>query len=356
MIFTAEVIETKKAFKSNQKDSKGRILPLGSILLRGNSNSLDGQVANFYARPAVFNKRIPFIGEHVFILEGPVHDNSAANRTASGFMYWTSYNATDDLALNQLPKLWKRSRHYNGSSPTIKADRSEIGYNFVKNSEIKLVRNLQPFEGDTLMEGRMGQSIRFGSTIKKNLSVYNENPNWKGSSNGDPLTIIRVFKPTNSTKRNVDTSDVSNPAAPTYQIENINEDSASIYLCSDQKLEKLKPGFKKNKDASKISKYQGAQIVGDSERVVLNAKKDNIILIGKKKAILTADQVIFQSKEHYVDLDDLMNFIKSHLSELQKLTTGSKFFTTMMGPTSIATNVGDVTKLLSATFPQKFKI
>ena len=356
MIFTAEVIETKKAYKPNQTDEKGRTLPLGSMLLRGNSNSLGGQVTNFYARPAMFNRRLPFIGEHVFVIQGPVHDHSSANRVANGFMYWTPYNALDDLAVNQMPKLWERSKHYDGSAPTIKSDKKEIGYNYVKNTEIKLVENIQPFEGDVIYEGRMGQSMRFGATTKKDLSIYDKKPTWKGSSNGDPLAILRVFKPTGSKKRDTDfKKEESNPASAKYTIENIDDDSASIYLCTDQKLEKLKPGFKKNKDAKETPKHQGAQIVMDSERVVLNAKKDNIILVGKKKAVLTAEQVIFQSKEHYVDLDDLMNFIKDHLSQLHQLTTGSKFFTTMMGPTSTASNVGDVTKLLNATFPQKFK-
>jgi hypothetical protein len=47
--------------------------------------------------------------------------------------------------------------------------------------------------GDSLMEGRYGQSIRFGSTAKS-LSHYRNN--WSESGhNGDPISIIRNGQP-----------------------------------------------------------------------------------------------------------------------------------------------------------------
>ncbi len=59
----AEVVETKMAYKSNQKDENGNYLPIGSIQIRmGGSDTSLGQVRNVYARPAIFNKRIPLIG------------------------------------------------------------------------------------------------------------------------------------------------------------------------------------------------------------------------------------------------------------------------------------------------------
>lgn len=357
MFFTAEVIETKTAFKTNQKDSNGNVLPLGSILLKTNSNSIAGQVNNFYARPISYNRRIPFIGEHVLVCQGPIHDSTSTNKVSTGFLYLSPYNVTDDLALHQFPKLWERSKHHDGSSPTIKSDKKEIGYNYVKPGDIKKIDGLQPYEGDELIEGRFGQSIRFGSTISKDLSAYSEKPTWKGSSNGDPIIIIRVNKPKGGSHTLIDaTSIFSNPAQNKYTIENIDDDSASIYMTTSQKLEKLKPGVSKNSDSKDIGKWSnGSQVVLNADRVVLNAKKDKVIIVGNSNATMTAKKVVLQSDKYKVDLDDLMEYINEHVKELYNLVTGSKQFLTSMGPTSTATNMATVTKLHKTTFTQKFK-
>lgn len=357
MFFTAEVIETKYAYKTNQKDDKGKVLPLGSILLKTNSNSIQGQVNNFFARPHDFNKRIPFIGEHVLVCQGPIHDSTQSNKVSTGFLYLSAYNVTDDVSLNHFPKLWERSKHHDGGSPTIKSDKKEIGYNYSKPSDLKKVDRLQPFEGDHILEGRFGQSLRFGTTISKDTGIYSEKPTWKGSTNGDPIVILRINKPSGGSHSLIDTNSLfSNPAQSKYSVEDIDKDSASIYLTTSQKLEKLKPGFSKNKEAKDIGKYQaGTQIILNADRIVINSKKDKTILIGNSELISTAKKIILQSDKHKVDLDDLMEYIKSLTKELFDLTTGSKQFLTSMGPTSTATNMASVTKLYNSTFNQKFK-
>lgn len=355
-MFSAEVIETKTAFKSNQKDEKGRILPLGSILVRFNSNSIAGQVKNFYARPFSFNKRVPFIGEQVFVVQAPVHDATAADKVSTGYLYLVPYNSTDDVAINQFPKLWERSNHHSKEVPTIKADKKEIGYSFVKNEDIKYVEYLQPFEGDTLYEGRMGQSIRIGSTIVKGLGTYDKAPTWKGSKHGSPIIIIRIRNPKQTKKRNIDISSSTNPAANKYDIESLKDDDSSIYICSDQKLDQLQLGFKKNSTVKGIPTWNNSsQLVFDSSRIVLNAKKDGLYLVGNKEAILTANKVILHTSKHYVDVDELMEYIKSIVKEMNDLATATKFYTTSMGPTGPATNAVNITKLYTATFTKTFK-
>lgn len=79
---------------------------------------------------------------------------------------------------------------------------------------------LQPYEGDSVYQGRYGQSIRFGSTTNKNDN------NWsKEGLSGAPIMIQRVH----------DKIDSSNLVSHTT--EDINEDNSSIYLCSTQKVE-----------------------------------------------------------------------------------------------------------------------
>lgn len=87
------------------------------------------------------------------------------------------------------------------------------------------IKPLLPYEGDMILEGRFGNSIRFGST---NNSQEISNPNaWSDSGNtGDPITIIR-----NGQSSNLD----EKGWLPTT--ERINEDASSIYLTSNQRLQ-----------------------------------------------------------------------------------------------------------------------
>jgi len=99
------------------------------------------------------------------------------------------------------------------------------------------IRPLRPYEGDIMIEGRFGQSIRFGSTIDNektphpnewshaNVSTYKE-----GTSIGSPIIIIR-------------NGQIGDEQGESYEhiIENINGDDSSIYLCSDQQISNFQP-------------------------------------------------------------------------------------------------------------------
>ena len=62
------------------------------------------------------------------------------------------------------------------------------------------IHPLLPFMGDSLLEGRYGQSLRFGSTARSdfnNLVTSSIQNNWSDSGkNGDPITILRNGQPT----------------------------------------------------------------------------------------------------------------------------------------------------------------
>ncbi len=356
MFQIAEVIETKKAFKSGQKDDEGHLLPLGSIQIRiGGDTSLLGQVRNLYARPMFFNRRIPLIGEQVVVMRAPVHDYTSRVIKSHHYLYLNPYNATDDLVLHQFPKLWARSKHVPGrSGAQNNSDKEKPGYTFPKNP--KKTENLQIFEGDDIYEGRFGQSIRFGSTVEGDTSIYSKKPTWKGGSNTDPICIIRVKKPTSPGNYNYDFTVKNNPKSNQYTVEDISKDETSIYLTSTQKISNFKPGFQKNKDVVKIAAWSGAQLMLNSNRIVLNAYKDSIFVIAKSKAIVTAENVIFQSKKYKVDLDDLMDYINSAVKEMWNWATGQKQFSTSTGPTLTATNVSEVTKLHKVKFNKLFKM
>lgn len=341
MFQVAEVIETKKAFKSNQKDEEGKLLPLGSILVRlGSHQNMLGQVRNVWARPFSFNRRMPLIGEHVLLLNGPVHDNTSKFQKTTGYYYFSPLNTTDDLVFHHFPKLWERSS--SGDEPSAGgtlSDQEIPGYTFPKKPNPS--QNVQIFEGDVLFEGRWNQSIRFGSTIVGNLSVYEKQPTWIGAKPQSPIMIFRVGSVESSSN--------------TYNVESLDKDKSSIYLTMDQTLPKVKMGFPKNLEAAKVPSWSKAQILIDSEQVVINAKLATAMLIGKTKAVVAANKVQLQSAKYNVDLDDLMDWLKSWAEQHFKLVSGEKQYSTAAGPTSTATNLAEMTKIVKTDFPLKFK-
>lgn len=337
----AECVENKMAFKSGQKDSEGNAIALGSCEFRiGGSQSNLGQVSNHLARPASFCRRIPAIGEMVILYTGPCNDVSTSSVKGNGFLYATPLNSVDDLNLHSFSKIWKRKGLVQGSNPGERPnDKDESGRSFKSG---KKVQNIQIFEGDDLIEGRWGTSVRFGSTVKSPLDHYEKKPTWEGSTNGDPILYFRVVKPSGET-------------ANKYTIEDIEKDDSTIVLTSNQKLKNFKAGFDKNLDAKKLAQFEGkSQIAINSNRVVLNANKDMLLLIGKTKAVLTGEQVLFQSKKYKVDLDDLMDFLKKWLGEDVKLSQGSSQYATPAGPTGPATSMAQYLQLQQADF-NKFK-
>ena len=86
------------------------------------------------------------------------------------------------------------------------------------------IKPLLPYEGDTIIEGRFGNSIRFGST---NISdSITETNGWSDSGEtGDPIIIIRNGQSPNTDGKGW-----------IHTTEKINEDPSSIYLCSNQQL------------------------------------------------------------------------------------------------------------------------
>ncbi|NBU81645.1 MAG: hypothetical protein EBS55_08360, partial [Flavobacteriaceae bacterium] len=241
-MFIAEVVENKWAFKPNQKDPDGNPLPLGSIEIRiGSHQSNLGQVRNVFARPCGFNRRIPLIGEQIIVLSAPVNDWSTSGTKGIGFLYMSPINGTDDLVLHTFPKLWTRKGLAPaGSSGQRKADREEH-YTFPKTPPKTI--NLQPFEGDELIEGRFGQSIRLGSTVTGgDMGVYDKKPTWKGSKNADPIMILRVKKPEGSSS-NQNSSAKKFYNKNEYTIEDLKDDECNIYMATTQTLNNLKGGF-----------------------------------------------------------------------------------------------------------------
>ncbi len=149
-----------------------------------------------------------------------------------------------------------------------------LGNTFVEQTNIN---PLQPFEGDYIIEGRFGQSLRFGSSEGK-----------------DPITKIRNGQ-----------GEVTDEGWTTIE-ENINEDNASIYLTSTQQVDLEPNTFNYNSYPSSsapelVPYYSSSQVIINSGRLVLNSNVDNTLLSSIKSINLNSQgSVNVDSKNEFV--------------------------------------------------------
>jgi hypothetical protein len=161
----------------------------------------------------------------------------------------------------------------------------------------KNVPPLYPFEGDLTINGRWGNGIRFSSTLK-----YTElNNTWSSYGNiGDP--IIKIV---NGYKFATD-----GDGAP--HIEDINKDNSSIYMTSNQSINLSPTRFiSSNPLTSPLlpSVYTNPQLILASDRITLNAKKDEVILCANTNIELSAKQNIHLDSDEHIFLNSPKVFL-----------------------------------------------
>jgi hypothetical protein len=203
--------------------------------------------------------------------------------------------------------------------------------NFIEESNI---HPLLPFTGDSLLEGRFGQSIRFGhTTLNQTSNIQN---NWSSAGkNTDPITIIKNGQPTNVSDRGW---------IPIT--ENISSDLSSIYLTSYQKI----PFSIANENfvsyttpPTSPSQFTNPQIILNSDRIVLNAKTDSILISGQNSISISSNNSINIESTSEIDIasklvklgssnasqavlrgDETVEYLKILITELQNLSEALK--------------------------------
>lgn len=185
-----------------------------------------------------FIKNYPLKNEVVLITSTDDKDNKISS------YYFPLINIWNHPHHNALPYIETPSNNSNDYQQSIarKVEDGSTGINLGDYFQEKLdIKPLLPYEGDTIIEGRFGSSIRFGST---NISNKVGTPNgWSNVGKlGDPITIIRNGQPKLDDKGWV------------HNIEDISNDISSIYMTSNQQLSNFTP-------ASLNQKSFGANLV-----------------------------------------------------------------------------------------------
>ena len=151
-----------------------------------------------------------------------------------------------------------------------------LGQTFMERSNI---HPLLPFEGDVIQEGRWGNSIRFGSTVRRGGGRNN----WSSFGiDGDPLIILRNGQ-----------SISANDEGWVPITEDINKDLSSMYSTSTQKipLEASSTSYVSYKSDSPTNPKEykdNPQIILNSGRLIFNTTQDHILLSSKKSINLNA--------------------------------------------------------------------
>jgi hypothetical protein len=202
-----------------------------------------------------------------------------------------------------------------------------------KEKEKTNIHPLLPFMGDSLLEGRHGQSLRFGSTAKSKSEKKN---NWSDSGeNGDPITILRNGQP----------SKVSDEGWIPIT-ENINDDLSSIYLTSTQKLPynlSIEKPEKWIKSPTFPGQYILPQILLNSNQISINSKEDSILLSSKKSIGLTCEDEINLTGNNTVL--DTTNLYLGSKRATESVLLGDKTINTLKQITSLLKSITNVLQL-----------
>ena len=212
---------------------------------------------------------IPMEGEMVQIESAP-GANSQGTPGAT-VKYWT-----------KIVNIWN-SPHHNASPDTKQQGWQERLIGGAK--EEANINPLQASPGDMLIEGRLGQSIRFGGN--KGLSSLVGD-----SNNGSPLIII--------SNGQIVTDNGIDPIE-----ENINDDFNSLYFAAKHVIPLKTANTKRDSyDTPPITsdRYLGNQILLNGGRLYFNAKEDSAFISAKESIGLNAKTLNFDA-ETYLCVD-----------------------------------------------------
>lgn len=138
------------------------------------------------------------------------------------------------------------------------------------------VRQLKHFEGDVLIQGKMGNSIRFGSS-QMDISSKSLAPN----------IIIRAGQ-----AKDAELNKCSSNTIHGLILEDVNNDVSSLWLTTDQIVNfkpitrLLKSHYRSILNATTV--FDGASAIMNSDRVIISSKKNQIMLFSNDEIYMNS--------------------------------------------------------------------
>lgn len=213
-------------------------------------------------------KNYPLLNEIVMVFTAPSIDRDGTNVRKPRYYY------------NTIVNLWNSPHHNAFPDQVLNPGEPDLGYNFEDKAN---VAPLLPSQGDVIIEGRQGQTIRFtGTDFEKKFVETNDQK---------PITIISNGKTG------------ADPDTPV--VEEINDDPASIYLVEDHTVKLTQANDKRDAwdgEPDKADTYQGSQVLINAGRLFFNAKEESVLFSATDAIGGNAKRVSFDGEE-YVAVD-----------------------------------------------------
>ena len=327
----AEVLEYDHTYQYDPptEQSSGNTNSLFTIKVRAATSLYGNQVFN--VRPSNINlKQIPLVGEFVLIYK-TFNEYTSKSMRREGWYYVTTIDVHSNINENLFPGL-------TGNLTDTEIANIKPGKTF----QSKVVSPLQPYEGDFLLEGRHGNSIRFGSSINTTYptNYYHASPTWfSPSSNniGDPIIILSNGRQNLTNKE--------------FVIENTEQDASSLYLTSTQHVDTLTL----SKDLAIHSySYVGSQFIGVADRIILRAKKDIAVIDSEMAIVLNTPGEIYIGGEDadrpMVHGDVLLTILQKILNQLTTTIQCGTMAGTFLDQTNITAAQKELNNLLSQKY------
>lgn len=263
------------------------------------------------AKPLHSNiKQLPIIGEIVMVCLAPTPRHSAAS-FGRQFYYTHPVSIQSSIHHNGLPganRLAIDNRTQNEKAnnasdgiPSNLTDRTVLKDIIDPGFPERLdVYPIQPYSGDIILEGRWGQSIRFGSTVdtRRKYPIY---PTWGVGlgATGNPITIIS--NGTNPSRREKTYNE--------FHIESPDNDDSSIWLTSGQSVRftpssTYEPSMSdKQISLFRTNSFSGNQVIIAADRIIFNAKKQEIIGYSKEGIGFSTEKSLALNGKKVIELE-----------------------------------------------------
>lgn len=179
--------------------------------------------------------RYPVPGEEVIIFRafGDAGGTEATRTVGNLFFYSFVVSSMHNVSFNTDPFLATNIRQLDPNNSSLTYTQAELRFDKKRkdldlskdgSGNVKVYKQLQPYEGDFILQGRFGNTIRFGSTSPKTQTPWAQSTTSPGTS-GDGIMILRVDR------------DFTTEETDMLTTENIDQDDSTIYLCTSQKIE-----------------------------------------------------------------------------------------------------------------------
>ena len=367
MINTSEITSVRvKHIILNKKDKWfkkfGEWNSIGTIFYNSVIDpSPNDYTTNNFAKPLFPNhQNYPVLNEIVYIISLPNPDIQDNTRNKSQYYFqpinlWNSvhHNALpDNIWENDLPESQQKDYEQieGGSARRVTDESTEINLGTYFKEQLN-IRNLIPYEGDVIHQGRWGQSLRFSSTNP------GDNTWSKNGETGNPITLIRNGQPDNLE------GDSWVPIS-----ENINDDKSSIYLTSNQQIpieaaSTVYKSYDDNAEPDKPNEYLNNQVILNSGRLLFNSSTDSILLSSNKTINLNSatsvnidavNKMVIKTPKIYLGDksekntqptvlgDELVDILTSIISDIKGIGSPLESIIGNLGIPLIPTNIGAI--------------